>query len=334
MHLYQNTPTTGECIDSITTVEDLGRYLQELREKRRVTQASLSVKTAAIAGHKISRSRISEIENARRDRVSERELRVYMVGLKCTPRHIDRMIKALRECAGSLPRELPADPASTRLATPDLYPVGRGGADDDLALRKEKSDGNSTAGGGAKEKRCRRWLHAAAMCINPCDRFAPEPFRGHWQRDRIALAAATVLVIVVFTELSAGFFLRQESVDPPMLPDTPTVLLMPPNAPPVSGNPSSIKDFTFPDRTPVRVDDKQSTKTSRVQRRHGAGDSTSPDTGQWVAGHCCVNEVQRQAAHYPVVSSHVPQDWHSYTDSGRRWQSDPDNEQLVKEVLR
>lgn len=323
MHLYRNAPDAGERVNVITTVEDLGRYLQELREKRRVTQASLSAKTVTIAGHKISRSRISEIENARRDRVSERELRVYMVGLKCTPRHIDRMMKALRECTGSLSKEFPAGPASTRSATPDPYPAGLGDAEDDLALREEKSDDDPTAGSENEEEGCERWSQAAAMCIDSRDASQPQPSHGHWQRDRIVLAAAMALVIVVFTGLGVEFLLRRESVDLPMPPGIPTVLLVPPNAPPVSGNTSGfLKDVTFPDREPVRVDDKLPTKTSKVRGRPGVGDSTSRDTTQRVVRRCCVGKAQRQAVP-PVVLSRVRQDWHSYAGSGGGRQPDP-----------
>ncbi|MGH3832696.1 MAG: helix-turn-helix domain-containing protein [Pseudonocardiaceae bacterium] len=99
--------------EGIATLEDLGRYLRGLREKRRVTQESLSTRTGALAQRKIARSRISEIENAKRDRVAERELRTYLCGLKCAPRHIDQIVAVLTQCTATPVRESSAGPDVT-----------------------------------------------------------------------------------------------------------------------------------------------------------------------------------------------------------------------------
>ena len=86
-------PTSGGP-DTITTLEELGTYLRGLRDSKRVTQEGLTAHT----GRKIARSRISEIENARRDPVTERELRAYLMGLKCTPRDIEQLVTVLTRC--------------------------------------------------------------------------------------------------------------------------------------------------------------------------------------------------------------------------------------------
>ncbi|MGH3826477.1 MAG: helix-turn-helix domain-containing protein [Pseudonocardiaceae bacterium] len=107
-------------VECIATLEDLGRYLRGLRELRRVTQESLSTRTGAFAQRKIVRSRISEIENARRDRVSERELRTYLCGLKCAPRHIDQIVAVLTQCTATPAGESPAGSAVTGLSSAAL----------------------------------------------------------------------------------------------------------------------------------------------------------------------------------------------------------------------
>jgi transcriptional regulator with XRE-family HTH domain len=96
--VHTKEPDTGGRLAAVTTLEDLGRYLHELRDKAKVTQESLSTKAGALTGHKLSRSRISEIENSKRDPVTEQELRGYMRGLKCAPRHIDQAVTVLRQC--------------------------------------------------------------------------------------------------------------------------------------------------------------------------------------------------------------------------------------------
>lgn len=113
MNVQMNESVAEGGFEGIATLEDLGRYLRELREKRRVTQESLSTRTGAIAQRKIARSRISEIENAKRDRVAERELRTYLCGLKCAPRHIDQIVAVLAQCTATPVRESPAGPAVT-----------------------------------------------------------------------------------------------------------------------------------------------------------------------------------------------------------------------------
>ena len=96
--VHTKEPPTGGRLAAVTTLEDLGRYLHELRDSRGVTQESLSTKAGALIGRKVVRSRISAIENAKREPITEQELRGYMCGLKCAPRHIDQAVAVLRQC--------------------------------------------------------------------------------------------------------------------------------------------------------------------------------------------------------------------------------------------
>jgi transcriptional regulator with XRE-family HTH domain len=317
-----------------TTLQDIGTYLQNLRENMRVTQASLSTKTGAMAGHKISRSRISEIENAKRDRVSERELRVYMIGLKCTPHHINRMVKVLRECTVTPPREYSADPVLTSSATPDPYPAGLAGAEDDLILRKEKSDDDPPTT-GHEEKGHERWSQEDTP-INLFDGSQPPPSRRRWQRRRIALAAATALTVGALTGLGAELFPRRESADPPTTLGSPTALLVQsPNSPRILDDTSGfIKNTTFPDPALVRVN-QRSAQTSKIQDRPGLGDTASSDTTKHLVGHCCVHEAQDHAVGVAALPRVVEPDWHSYTTGARGgWRPDLDGEQLMKDTER
>jgi hypothetical protein len=113
---------TGSGLEAITTLEGLGGYLQELRDTRRVTQEGLSTTIGAITGRKIVRSRISEIENATRDPITEQELRAYMRGLKCPHRHIDQAVKVLTQCTATTPAK--GSPAGTSSPVMPASPTG------------------------------------------------------------------------------------------------------------------------------------------------------------------------------------------------------------------
>jgi hypothetical protein len=252
-----NEPDVGGGFEAITTLEGLGRYLQELRGKWHVTQESLSTKTGAITEHKISRSRISEIENAKRDRVTERELRVYMRGLKCTPRHIDQVAKALTQCTAPPAKESPTGPDVTSPATLDADPAGLGGAEDDLPLWEEKSDDDPVAAG------------------------QEDAGRDRWQHHRSALAAAIALIVVALAGLGAGFSLREESGGRPMPPANPTALLLPHGVPLIADDASDlIKDATLPPGAPVRVNQRFAEVWETRNRFVARGDADSHEATQ------------------------------------------------------
>jgi transcriptional regulator with XRE-family HTH domain len=338
MHVQRNAQRVRDEVDKedvgfVITLQDLGRYLQNLRENRRVTQASLSTKTGAMAGRKISRSRISEIENAKRDPIAERELRVYMVGLKCAPHHIDRMVKALRQCAATPPRETPADPVPSRPAIPDPYLGGLGDADDDRAPREEKFADDPTTGGDEKEGHER--LPQEDTCIDSLDASRPQPRRRCWQRHRIALAAATTLIMAVFTGLNAMFFLRRESVAPSTSLGSPAVLVaspnvppkVPTNVPPISEDTSNLsKSVSLPSGVPAQVD-KWSAKTSKTRDRLPPGNAASRDTTQQGVGYCCV-VLQHGEGLDPVSLPRIDQQkWRTYTVQSGGARSGPAGEQ-------
>jgi hypothetical protein len=313
----------------ISTLQDLGRYLHNLREKMRVTQASLSTKTGAMTGRAISRSRISEIENAKRDPVSERELRVYMIGLKCTSHHTDRMAKALRHCTMTPSRETPADPVPSSPAIPDPYPARLGGAEDDITPRKEKPKDDPATAGYEEEGR-ERWPQEDKP-THLLDASQPQPSSQRWQRHRIAFATATALVVVASTGLGARFFLRQESGNQPTPASSPPALLVPPHAPLIpERNPNSIKNGTSPYPALGRVN-KASTPTSKIQDRPAPGNTASRDTTEHPVGHCCVYKGQDQAVGVPVFS---PVDWKGYAEARNGWRPDLDDEPLMEDTER
>lgn len=308
MHVQTNVPDAGDGSEVITTLEDLGRYLQELREKRHVTQASLSAKTGAITGRQITRSRISEIENAKRDQVAERELRGYMLGLKCTRRHIDQMVKARNQCTATPPKES-ADLDSTSSATPDPYPAGLGGAEDGATLREEKSGDDPTAA-GHEEEGCERWPQVDTR-ISPFGASQPQPARRRWQCHRIVLVTATTLVVVGFAGLGVESFLRRENGDRPTSPGGPTALLAPPSAPLMSEDAADFShDVTPPRHAPVWVN-KRSVKISKIPNRPDLGNAISRDATRQLVERCCVGgrKVQGVGA---VPLSHGGRDWRSY----------------------
>lgn len=224
--MHTNEPVTGSGFEAITTLEGLGRYLQGLREKRRVTQHSLSTKTGAITHRKLARSRISEIENAKRDRLTERELRTYMQGLKCTPRHIDQVVKVLTQCTATPAREFPAEADATSPVT-----------------LEDKLDDDPAAAGHENEEFAR------------------------WPRQRIALAAATVLVVVALAGLGVECSVRRQSSDRPTSPGGPTTVLVPHSAPLIAEDISDlVKDTTFLGDAPVQAN-QRFTKTWEIPDR-------------------------------------------------------------------
>lgn len=237
-------PDAGGGCEAITTFEDLGRHLQGLRVKWRVTQESLSTKTGAITERKISRSRISEIENAKRDPVTERELRVYMRGLKCTPRHIDQVVKVLTQCTTSPAKESPASPDATSPAT----------LEDGLAPRTVKA--------ASSPRLCR----------------LSRLFRRWWRRHGRMFVAATALVVASLAGLGLGFSLRGESGDRTTSPRRPTALLVPHSAPLIAEDTADlIKDATFPVGAPVRVNQRLSVVSEGWDRLADHGDVPGRD---------------------------------------------------------
>jgi hypothetical protein len=319
--------------DFVITLQDLGRYLQNLRENRRVTQTSLSTKAGAMAGRKIGRSRISEIENAKRDPISERELRVYMVSLKCAPHHIDRMVKVLRQCMATAPRETPADPVPSGPAIPDPYLAGLGDADDDRTLREEKFPYDPTADGDEKDDHER--LPKEDTYIGSLDASDPQPLRRCWRHHRIGFIAAMALIMAVLTGLNAMFFLRRESVAPTTSSGNPAVLVASPNVPPVplkvppiSEDASNLsKNVSFPSGAPAQVDKEWSTKISKNRDRLPPGNAASRDTTQQGVGYCCV-VLQHSGELAPVSLPRVDQQkWRPYSVQSDGARSDPAGEQ-------
>jgi hypothetical protein len=274
-----NEPDVGGGCEAIATLEDLGRYLQELRGKWHVTQESLSTKTGAITDRKISRSRISEIENAKRDRVTERELRVYMRGLKCTPRHIDQVVKALTQCTAPPANEFPTSPDATSSVTLDADPAGLGGAEDDLAPWEEESDDDPAAAGHEEEGRD-RWPQVN-MCLTPLAASLSQLSRHRWQHHRIAFAATTALIVVALAGLGVGLSLRGESGDRPKPPASPTASLLPHSVPLIADDASDlIKDATLPPGVPVRVNQRSAEVWEIWNRFVTRGDAAGRDATQ------------------------------------------------------
>jgi transcriptional regulator with XRE-family HTH domain len=304
--IHPETDKGGINIGSaVVTLQDLGRYLRNLRENKRVTQVSLSTKAGAMAGRKISRSRISEIENAKRDPISERELRMYMVGLKCTPHHIDGLVKALRQFTVTPPRESPADPVPSSSAIPDSYFAELDDAKDNLTPRDEKYKDNLTTTGDEEEGR-ERWSQEDRL-THFCDAPQPQPSRRRWQRHRIAIAAVTALVFVALTGLGAEFFLRQENANLSTSPGSPAALLGPSNTPLLREETRGfIKNVTSPDPAPVRAN-QRSTQISKVKDRPRLKDTSTEHR----VGHCCVHQGQNHAVDFVSLPSIEP-DWHSY----------------------
>jgi hypothetical protein len=332
--VHHETDKLGEESDfGAATLQGLAKYLRNLRENRRVTQASLSTKTGAMTGRKISRSRISEIENAKRDPISERELRTYMVGLKCAPHHIDGLVKALRQSMVISSRETPADPVPSS-AMPDPHPTGLGGAEDDLTLRKEKSKDDLTAAGHEEGGR-ERWPQEDRS-VHLVDASQAQPSRRRWQRHRIAFATATALVVVALIGFGAEFLLRRESAELPTSPGSPGALLVPHNSPPLileGTTPDFIKDGSPLYPAPVRVN-KRTAQISKTQDRLDPRDTATRDTTEHLVGYCCVPKGNDQAVDAAVFPGIKP-DWRGYP-GGATGELRPDlgGEQLMENTKR
>jgi Helix-turn-helix domain len=317
------TDPAGAC--QLATLQGLGQYLRNLRENRRVTQESLSAKTGAIAGRTITRSRISEIENAKRDAISERELRVYMAGLKCTTHHIDRMVKALRLCTATSPSGSVVDPLQVNSATLDPPLVRRSDTDNDPAQLKNKFDGDRTKIGPEKEGCEPR--SPATVTIDPPN--ASPPSRGRGLRPSIAIIAATgVLAGAVSTGLSIKFLPRPGGVDQPTLPGNSIDLLVPPGALMPQGNPDFRNNAITPGPVLTQVDES-SDPAPKTQKGPGLRKTAGRDTVPQVVGPCCPGEKQPQVAN-PFVSPHIARAWHLSTNS---WDLQPGGTQLADDMM-
>jgi transcriptional regulator with XRE-family HTH domain len=320
----------------VTTLEDLGRYLQRLRDARRVTQESLSAKTASsITGDKINRSRISEIENARRDRITERELRVYMLALKCTNDHINQIVNALRQCTRTPQKQSPADPASTNSVMPNFYPDGLSSGEDDLTLQEEKhapgaSEGDPKAGGEKKNHLERRPQEEKRT--DYLDTSQPQVLRGRWQRYRIALIPAIALVLAgALTAHDAQFFVGQKNVDPPTSSGTTAILLVPNYAVPAWKDTSDFsKNVPASDRAPVQINGKLPTNELKLQRGDVVDTTSRGRRTQQVVRRCCNGEGERREVN-PVAVPPTAWDWQSYADF---WQPEPMGRQLATDAMR
>lgn len=132
---------------TITTLEELGTYLRRLRDIKRVTQEGLTAHT----GRKIARSRISEIENARRDPVTERELRTYLMGLKCTPRDIEQLVMVLTRCTTVPAAQTQSHHDPNSHAATAVYPTGLADVENNPAPPEQTAEDYPAAATG-------RWL--------------------------------------------------------------------------------------------------------------------------------------------------------------------------------
>jgi transcriptional regulator with XRE-family HTH domain len=321
----------------VTTLEDLGRYLQRLRESRHVTQESLSAKTEAITGDKINRSRISEIENARRDRITERELRVYMLALKCTHDHINQIVNAVRKRTRSPQRESPVDSASTNSVMPNFYPAGLSGAEDDLTLEAEKSENARRAGeddpkaGGEKENYPERSLQEEKSA-GYLDTSQPQVLRRRWRRHLIQFATGIAMVLVgTLTAHGAESFLGQENMHPPTSSGTTAILFVPHDSAPVPKDTLDLsKNVPVSDREPVRIEGKWSAKESELQRGAVVDTASRGGNTQQVIKRCCAGDRERRGVD-PVELRPTAWDRQSYADL---WQSKYDSKQLATDVMR
>ena len=142
--------------DTITTLEELGTYLRGLRDSKRVTQEGLTAHT----GRKIARSRISEIENARRDPLTERELRAYLMGLKCTPRDIEQLVIVLTRCTTTvLAGQTQSHQDTNCHAATEVYPTGLADVENNPAPPEQTTEDYPAAATGRYRT---KWKVAAA----------------------------------------------------------------------------------------------------------------------------------------------------------------------------
>lgn len=294
---------------AVTTLEDLGRYLQQLRESKHVTQTGLSAKAAAISGYRISRSRISEIENARRDRVTERELRVYLLGLKCADRHIDQMVKTFRQCTTS------AALVSINSATPTSDATGLDNTQDRLTPEDDQSSDDSI------EDRERVTQSTAGSDSLNAYQFHPPLRRCHTRH--IHIFAAMALVIAGFAGSNAEFSLRQKSASPTI----PTRITPVSRTPVTGGNPSLLISVTSPDQTGLRNGNRPFQNTSL--RRTPSADAESYDATKHMVKHR-PSETGRRHAVDRVPLLKAAQDWSSYLDP---WLVEPGAAQLMDYIV-
>jgi transcriptional regulator with XRE-family HTH domain len=296
--------TETQC--EVKTLEDFGRQLQQLRERKHVTQTSLSARVAAIAGYRISRSRISEIENARRDRITERELRVYMLGLRCTHGHIDQMMKALRQCVATPAR------ASNNAVTPDY-----------LTQEKEKIGNDSIT--ASEEKEYFKQAPRSWTCTDSLDTSQSRQLRRRRLPRHINIFGAMALVIAGFAGLNADFLLRQKGESPPPHTGTTAVLLIPSNTLLRQDDSSNlVKSVTSWDRAVAPSHDKWPSATLKSSPAPRVDDANSRHTTKPVVKHCCVEDEQPRAVNRGALPNSM-QDWHSYTGP---WPIEPSSDQL------
>lgn len=85
MHLHRDELDTEGCVEVITTVEHLGRYQQKLREKRRATQKSLSVKLRLSQDARLTDCGSPKIKNVKRDKSSNANCACIWLALVRTP---------------------------------------------------------------------------------------------------------------------------------------------------------------------------------------------------------------------------------------------------------
>lgn len=312
-----------EAACEVMTLEDFGRRLQQLRESKHVTQTSLSARVAAIAGYRISRSRISEIENARRDRITERELRVYMLGLRCTHGHLDQMMKALRQCVAT-----PAQ-ASINAVTPTVYSTELDGTEDHPTQEKEKIDNDPIA--ASEEKEDFEHARGSWTCTDSFDASQFRPFRRRRLPRHINVFGAMALVIAGFMGFNANFLLRQKSDSPPPSTGTTTVLLIPPNTLPKPDDSSNlVKSVTSLDRTVALSHEKWPSATLKISSAPIVEDANSRNTTKPEVKHCCVEDEQPRAVSRGALPNSM-QDWHSYTGP---WPLEASSDQLMNFRMR
>lgn len=296
---------------AVTTLEDLGRYLQQLRESKHVTQTSLSAKAAAIAGYRISRSRISEIENARRDRVTERELRAYLLGLKCADRHIDQMVKTYRQCTTS------AALASINSATPTSDTTGLDNTQDRLTPEDDQPSDDSIED----------WerVPQSGTCSDSLNAYQSHPPLRRRHTRHIHIFAAMALVIAGFAGCNAEFSLRQKSTIPAMPTRTRPVS----RTPVARGNPNLLISIAPPDQTGVRNGNRSSRNKSELRGAPSA-DAESCDATKRMVKHRRSEKDRRPAVNLvPLLKA--AQDWSRYLDP---WLVEPGSAQLMDNIVR
>ncbi|MGH7870343.1 MAG: hypothetical protein ACREP9_22545, partial [Candidatus Dormibacteraceae bacterium] len=256
--------------------------------------------------------------------VSERELRVYMGGLKCTPHHVDRMVKVFRQCTVILPKEPPANPVPTHSAILDPGPDRLSSVEDDLTLLKKKTEDYPRTASHDEEER-KRWPQEDAP-IHLVDASQPQPSPRRGQRYRTAIAAATALTVTALTALGAEFFVGQRqsaTLPPPSGISTPS--LSPPGVPLILESPSDFDNVTPSGHPPLVRIAKRPTQTSELQHPPGSSDFASRDTTEHTGRLCCVRKEQDRPVR--VAVPHVEPDWSSRMGATGEWEPGFDDEQ-------